>query len=227
MKWWAGRVDSKTVHANSASDSEAVLKALTEVKLDSKGGLDIGELPIVGSRPPADDASGYWAGRKNDRIYLQAILFAHYYCRRKDTVADVGCHCSPLVLMLPGFKKRFAFDPSKHAAKAWQGVEGATFINAPLDESSVRPLIGDDRFDLVLCNQVIEHLDDPETFARMLCNTSRRLIISTTFETKAGIIRGHVQDPISLAKFEGWFPRKMLHCFISRGPTVHKILAVF
>ena len=205
----------------------ATLEAIGRIEVDDQGGTDIAHLPIAGTRAPQDDSRGYWAGRSNDRIYLMAVLFASFYCRRKETVADVGCHCSPLVLMLPDFQRRFAFDPSVAAAKAWEGVDGATFVNSALSEGMVRPLIGDSKFDLVMCNQVIEHMDDPETFAIMLCNVSRRLILSTTFETQAGVISDHVQDPISLKKFESWFPRKMLQCFISRGPTVHKILAVF
>ncbi|MEP7457169.1 methyltransferase domain-containing protein [Phyllobacterium sp. SB3] len=203
------------------------LRALGNIQLDSKGGNDISNLPIAGTRPPKDDEAGYWSKRSNDRMYLMAVLFANFYTRRKETVADVGCHCSPLVLMLPDFKRRFAFDPSPQAAKAWADVDGATFVNSILAPEMVRPLINDDKFDLVICNQVIEHLEEPEEFATTLCNVSRKLILSTTFETEKGVIEGHVQDPISLDKFEGWFPRKMQQCFISRGPTVHKILAVF
>jgi hypothetical protein len=34
----------------------------------------------------------------------------------------------------------------------------------------------------------------------------RGLIISTTYDTPQGLIPGHLQDPISLEKFQSWFP---------------------
>lgn len=155
------------------------------------------------------------------------LLFSSLYCKDKKHVADIGCNSSPLVLQLPDFEKRFAFDPDPEVAELWKDVDGATFINDVLTVEAPRKLVDSWKFDLVLCNQVIEHLEDPKTFAEILCATSKRLIISTTFETAEGYIEEHLQDPISLEKFEGWFPRKMLQCFISRGPNVHKILAVF
>lgn len=199
---------------------------LLKIQLDSAMGLEVGDMPIVGTRPPID-IKEYWSSRSNNSIYLMTFLLAHYYCRRKKTVADVGTHTSPLVLMLPEFQQRFAIDPSKEAAIAWQDVDGAEFINKSLDEVDVFSLTGESRFDLIICHQVIEHFENPIAFANELCAKTRRLIISTTFETPAGIIPSHVQDPISLSQFESWFPRKMINCFISRGPTVHKILAVF
>jgi Methyltransferase domain len=199
---------------------------LLNVSLDDHGGFDIGALPIAGTRPP-DDILGYWAKRKSDRIYLMSVLFAHYYCRTKDTVVDVGCHCSPLVLMLPGFRRRYAVDPNPHAAACWRSVDGATFLNVPFEDVDVVALTGRRRFDLILCNQVIEHLDEPARFVETLLSKARRAIISTTFETPAGVMHSHVQDPIDLHRFEAWFPRKPMGTFISRGRVGGKILAVF
>jgi hypothetical protein len=203
------------------------LTALMEVKLDQMWGLDIDHLPIAGSRRPIDKGN-YWAKRKNDRIYFHAVLYAHLFCQRKESVADVGPHCSPLVLIVPGFKRRFAIDPQPATAEYWCGVDGAVYISDYLENIEISAVNnGDCMFDLILCNQVIEHLDEPARFADLLCRKGRRIIISTTFDTPAGHMRGHVQDPISLEKFESWFSRKMMSAYITRGPIGGKILAVF
>lgn len=202
------------------------LQKLLEIQLDKNTGFDVTALPIAGSRPPLDPHS-YWEKRKNDRVYLMTVLFAHYFCRSKRTIADVGCHSSPLVLLVPGFKQRFAIDPNPRTAPLWQGVDGARFLNCALDELDIRALIGAEQFDLIVCHQVIEHLEEPVKFATLLLSKARRVILSTTFETPADHIPGHVQDPIDLHKFEGWFSRKPLGTFISRGPVGGKILAVF
>jgi hypothetical protein len=217
--------DSRQMRDDAVQD---VLDAgpLLNVTLDAHSGLDVGSLPMVGSRAP-HDILGYWAKRRSSRIYLMSLLFAHYFCRDKDTVADVGCHSAPLVLMLPGFKRRYAIDPNPHAARCWRGVDGATFLNARLEEVDVKALTGRRKFDLIMCNQVIEHVDEPAPFARMLLAKARRVIVSTTFETPSGVIESHLHDPIDLQRFESWFPRKSLGIFIARGPVGGKILAVF
>jgi 2-polyprenyl-3-methyl-5-hydroxy-6-metoxy-1,4-benzoquinol methylase len=199
---------------------------LFSLTLDDKLGLDIGALPIAGSRAP-DDLNSYWAKRSNDRIYVMTLLYAHYFCRRKNTIADVGCHCSPLVLIVPGFKRRFAIDPSDEAHSAWADVDGATFIKGTLEAIAYQAIIGEDKFDLILCNQVIEHLAEPSNLCHLLLQRSRRLIISTTFETPAGVISGHIQDPINYDKFLSWFPRKPIMSTVSHGPIGAKIVAVF
>lgn len=210
-----------------SSESASNISQILDTALDAQMGLDVDHMPIAGSRRPVDDR-GYWSSRKNDRIYLMTVLFSHFFCRRKRSVADVGCHCSPLVLMLPGFERRYAIDPSDISKPLWSGVDGAEYINDYLRNVDIALLTGgDDKFDLIICNQVIEHLHEPASFASELCERARRLIVSTTFETPAGLIEGHVQDPISLEKFESWFPRKMLCCFISSGVASRKILAVF
>lgn len=198
------------------------------MQIEAHTGFDLDRLPIVGTKPPLDDPHGYWARRKADPLYYMTVLYSHLFAGQKRSVADVGCHCSPLVLMLPGFKSRFAIDPSPESRPLWNGVDGAIYINDTLENVDIPMLTGGQEvFDLIVCNQVIEHLEEPAAFASMLLSRCNRLIISTTFETPAGAIRGHVQDPISLEKFESWFPRKMICCFVTRAPVGGKILAVF
>ena len=205
---------------------ERTLSAIWSIGLDRATGLDVGGLPIAGTAPPRDHDE-YWARRRNDRIYLMTLVFAHFFCRSKRTVADVGCHVSPLVLMVPGFSSRFAIDPSARAKEAWREVNGATFVNRTLEDVDVQALTGDDRFDLIICHQVIEHLEEPARFAALLGAKARRVILSTTFETPAGMIRGHVQDPIDLEKLESWLPSPPICTLVSRGPVGGKVLTVY
>ena len=198
------------------------------VMLNERCGFDIDDVPMAtcGQRPKDDDA-GYWEARKDNRIYYMSLVFAEIYCREKRHVADVGAYCSPMVLLLPDFRKRFAIDPNLDAAPLWSHVTGATLLSQKLETVPIKRLIDDDRFDLIMCHQVIEHLENPAGFIRMLTQRCRRLIISTTFETPAGMMTGHIQDPISLEKFESWFTKPALGLYISRGPRSSKILGVF
>ena len=74
------------------------------------------------------------------------------------------------------------------------------------------------RFDLVICNQVVEHLPDSlvdKFVAKLAAHTERTLIVSTTFELEQGAIKGHVQDPISEAEFRSWFSKFALEILAS------------
>lgn len=199
---------------------------LTPKWLEKQMNFSMDDLPVAGTILPMD-YNGYWQSRKHEPIYKMTIIFSEMYCSQKMSVADIGCHCSPMVLLIPNFNKRFAIDPSKIAKSCWEKVDGAKFIQSCIEKINIKELTGNDKFDLITCHQVIEHLQEPQQFCSTLLDRCRRLIISTTFETPAGLMTGHIQDPISLEKFEGWFYRKMIVALIFRGPRHSKILAVF
>ncbi len=63
-------------------------------------------------------------------------------------------------------------------------------------------------FDLVLCLQVLEHLDNPDAFAQKLLNAGRTVIISVPYRWPQGYCKTHKQDPVDEAKLERWTQRK-------------------
>ena len=60
-------------------------------------------------------------------------------------------------------------------------------------------------------------------FIAKLLQLGRGLIVSTTYEVAAGTIDGHVQDPISLEKFQSWFPCALDAWFICHHPTARRL----
>jgi hypothetical protein len=117
-----------------------------------------------------------------------------------ESAIDVGCFTSGLICELDWIKRRVATDIDQSIEKNWRNVYGVEFINYDAFSISFS-----EPFDLVICNQTIEHLDDPQLFCQKLLSLGRGLIVSTTYEVKAGLIPGHVQDPIDLSKFESFF----------------------
>ena len=88
-------------------------------------------------------------------------------------------------------------------AAVWSHIPGIAFV-----QGNFMGLKFVTRFDLVICNQVIEHLPDslvPQFVAKLARHTAGTLIVSTTHMLKFGVIKGHVQDPISEAEFRSWF----------------------
>ena len=78
----------------------------------------------------------------------------------------------------------------------------------------------------MLCLQVLEHLEDPETFARKLFESGRSVIVSVPYRWPAGLRPGHVQDPVDEAKLIGWTGRTPVEtCVVRNGRD--RLIAVF
>lgn len=147
------------------------------------------------------DRDNYWSQRMNHDLYRLTVAMAGGMFRDAKSAIDVGSYISGLLVELDWIERRVATDISDWVAPNWQHVRGVDFIAGDAFEIEF-----DSKFDLVISNQTIEHLNDPHGFVEKLLSIGRGLIISTTYETPFGLIDGHVQDPISLEKFKSWFP---------------------
>lgn len=147
------------------------------------------------------DINGYWAARKDHDLYRLMTSIAFSMFPHAKSAIDVGCYTSGLLVEFDWIPKRIASDKQAYLEKNWRSVENVSFVPGDAFE-----LEFGDLFDLVISNQTIEHLGDPCGFVKKLLSIGRSLIISTTYETPAGLIEGHIQDPIDLKKFQSWFP---------------------
>ena len=164
------------------------------------------------------DPKDYWRSRMNHDLYRLTWAIARALFPSAKSAIDVGSYTSGLIVELDWIEKRVATDLTD-LRHEWNHVADVEFLHG-----NAFDLAFDDLFDLVLSNQTIEHLDDPSGFVKKLLSIGRGLIISTTFETEAGLIAGHIQDPIDLEKFLGWFPCQFDSYVICEHPTAGKRL---
>lgn len=160
------------------------------------------------------DRNGYWADRANHDLYRLTVATARAMFPNARSAIDVGCYTSGLICELDWIERRVASDIQDYLATDWSHVRGVQFVAGDafnLDFAT--------DFDLVISNQTIEHLDRPAEFIEKLLGLGRGLIVSTTYEVPTGTIAGHVQDPISLEKFQSWFPCELDAWFICHHPT--------
>ncbi len=160
----------------------------------------------------AKDRNVYWQSRKDDVMYQMIKNLAHAYASEGVSVLDVGCHNSSLILDLDWFTKKVVTD-RPYITKYWQKVKGVEFIPGDFNK-----LKFDRTFDLVLCTQGIEHLQEPKPFIQKLLSLGKTVIVSTTYEVPEGICKYHVQDPISFEKFQSWFDTEFTATVIIRRP---------
>jgi len=138
-----------------------------------------------------------WEQRKHFKYYGEVVRLARAHVPDGKQVLDVGPGRSDMLERLDWFERRVAVDRSYAPRRA--GVE--TVIADFLD---YRP---DTRFDLVLCLEVLEHLEDPGPFARKLLASGRTVIISVPYRWPPGTWATHRQDPVDEVKLLGWTGR--------------------
>lgn len=164
-------------------------------------------------------ATGYWEARKGKDLYGMMRLLAKQYAPAAQSAIDVGCYVGGLICDLDWIPNRVAAD-IQNWSKEWAAVDGVKFMHV-----DAFALV--ETYDLVVSSQTIEHVENANGFAERLCRLGRTVLISTTYKVPAGKIEGHIQDPIDLDKFVGWFPRAPRNVSIVADPFSDFIIGVF
>jgi SAM-dependent methyltransferase len=160
--------------------------------------------------------TNYWGQRQHFQYYKEVERLARMYAPTGGSVLDVGAADTELLHRLNWFAHRVALDrrppcPSPNVERVVS------------DFMDYRPST---RFDLVLCLQVLEHLEDPEAFARKLLATGRRVIISVPYRWPAGLSPNHVHDPVDEAMLNRWAGRTPVETHVVRDER-ERLVAVF
>jgi hypothetical protein len=165
---------------------------------------------------PGRDAA-YWQRRQHMQYYQEVIRLARTHAPQARTVLDVGARDTPVVVKLDWIPSRTAID-----FEVAPDVPGVTGIKG--DFLEFRPA---EVFDLVICLQVLEHLDRPEAFARKLLETGRTVIVSVPYQWPEGFCLEHVQDPIDESKLLGWVGRQPIDKAIVTDDRLARFIGVF
>lgn len=113
----------------------------------------------------------YWTTRKNLNYYKEVIKLAKKYSPNAKSVIDVGSHNSE-------FLTQFDWIPNKTAIDIMRtpSIPGADNIMGDFMKYEPKH-----PFDLVLCLQVLEHLESPGVFVQKLLETGKIAIISVPY----------------------------------------------
>lgn len=172
--------------------------------------------PALGSRLPAQSeraqrsyVSGHYWAKRSDLLYYRYI---DYIMRVAATEArsliDVGTGGCPYLEWFDWIPERVSFDlRSPYRSEAVQGIAGNLMTHE-----------FERRFDVCTCLQVLEHVPDAAAFARRLLEIARLVVISVPHGWPAGRTTGHVHDPVTEEKLEGWMGRRPNYSILVREP---------
>ena len=159
----------------------------------------------------------YWQQRQHMRYYTQVLAFAREYAPAGGSVVDVGGRDCDYIQWFDWFEHKLVID-----------------LKPPPARPGVKTLAGDflawqpvNRFDLVLCLQVLEHLFDPTPFCHKLLETGRTVIVSVPYRWPKGMCIYHLQDPVDEAKLRSWTGQPPTVQSIVRDGSRERLVAVF
>jgi len=163
--------------------------------------------------------------KKHIHSYYNSRKDFHYYKKVKDildslhfsSIIDIGCRKSPMMKGLRDNVYKAMLDIQEIPP-----IDGIHMIQA--DFYTWEP---DRTYDVVLCLQVLEHLDKPKEFAQKLLQVGKTVIISVPYKWKKGACKYHTQDPVDKSKVLGWVGREPDEEYIIKDKTRERLICVY
>jgi hypothetical protein len=158
-----------------------------DIKLDLEG-FDWGNHGFFGK--------SYMNKRMNNLTYYKTVLrLAQQYSPDAQSVIDVGAPW-PFVTAFDWIPRKVMLND-----RYPEGMTTPPDVTAIMaDFYEYEP---EHQFDLVLCNQVMEHVPDPASFAKKLLSIGKVVVASVPYMWHEGT-PGHVQHEIDMDTFLSW-----------------------
>jgi hypothetical protein len=158
----------------------------------------------------------YWKSRKECNYYKKVLEIIRKF-NNCESIIDIGCANTEILKDL-SIKEKTCLDINKLPEN-----EGIRTIKCDFYK-----WVPDKKYDIVMCLQVLEHLDDPDTFARKLLDLGNKLvIISLPYKWPKGFCKYHVQDPVDEGKILSWIGRQYDESYIIEDSSVRRIICVY
>lgn len=135
---------------------------------------------------PAD----YWRARSHLNYYAEVRQWIEELSAKgSGSILDVGGYDTPVVTW-GKFRRRYTIDAVLDPKFPGVRSDVGDFMTWPAPE----------RMDVVVCLQVIEHVQEAAAFGAKLLRTGRNVIVSVPYCWPAGKEPSHVHDPIDVHK---------------------------
>lgn len=152
--------------------------------------------------------TSYARRRSHCKYYPAVVRFARQHAPGAETVLEVGPYDTDTLLQLDWIADRTAVDIIRKPRLPRTKNIRADFMTCHPEK----------KFDLVLCLQVLEHLNEPGPFAHKLLETGHVVIISVPYLWPEHACPAQVQDPVDEEKLLAWTGRPWAaHEIITEG----------
>jgi hypothetical protein len=158
-----------------------------------------------------------------DLLFVLSIEFGH--SARK--ALEVGCASDPFVKHLYWISDKTCIAPYSAYGKQTPHSVNMTKVDFMKWQWKKGR---DDPFDLVVCSQVVEHVDDPKAFVQKLLAVSRTLIVSVPYKwSKASTSKksNHISHDIDETTILGWAKPNTPVVTARIGGERQRLIAVF
>ena len=175
---------------------------------------------LEGDEAPTTGAGRDYWGRRQHMLYYQVVrIVAQGLAKDARSVIDVGSWNTPTLDWFPDTPARTSLD----LRTPYQG-EGVQSVTA--DFLTWQP---DRKYDLALCLQVLEHVQDARAFAQKLLEVADTVLISVPYRWPESKNPHHVHDPVTIDKIVSWFGRPAGYTFLVPEPIsgVERLVCVF
>ena len=168
---------------------------VSEAAMRKRGGVEKKPLHAVeGSRI----VSSYVQRRQTQIYYRYVSRLVRGVAPRIESILDVGSGKTSCLEKFDWIPIRKTIDIAHpYTSESVEGIK-ADFLEHEVDE----------RYDLALCLQVLEHIPQVEEFTQKLFDVSRSVLITVPYKWPKGSIKGHIHDPVDEAKLRAWTRRK-------------------
>ena len=164
----------------------------------------------------------YWRNRMDLMYYAYIDYMIRTIGRDAKTLIDIGTANCPYLEWFDWIPERVSFDrATPYASKSVRGLQG-DFLDHDF---------GDQRFDIVTCLQVLEHVPQPKRFARKLLSIGDRVVVSVPYRWPSRAVSDHLHDPVTYQKLTRWMGRRAnYHQVVQepfRGVVGARLIAIY
>ena len=162
---------------------------------------------------------GYYNSRKEFNYYKKIVEIVNDISD-VSSIIDIGGRKSPVLEKLDSSIYKSSLDVT--SILPYLKDPDVVYIKA--DFFTWTP---DQNYDVVLCLQVLEHLDNPKEFALKLFSTGKIVIISLPYKWRKGFCNCHVQDPVDENKIKEWTQREPSSTYFVTDLKADRIICVY
>ena len=141
----------------------------------------------------------YWELRKELKYYRYFYEILKLFAPNAKNAIDIGSNGIPFIEKLEWIPERYSLDKAVvYESENVKGIKADFFKFHP-----------EERYDVAICMQVLEHVQDPKIFTNKLFEIAKQVFISVPYQWPVGSAKPwHIHDMIDENTLRDWTGRK-------------------